>query len=116
VPGRASGVKMVVMAEVGHQLVWIWMRWQSIWIVGASVCVIFIFTRKSRRWRTKIRYLYLKEEKTCEDYQIMVKDTVAGVEWKYLDVNEHWQQMKNIMMDTAQVTRSDTHPSISDSS
>jgi len=25
-------------------------------------------------------------------------------EWKYFDVNEHWQQMKNIMMDTAQVT------------
>jgi len=24
--------------------------------------------------------------------------------WKYFDVNEHWQQMNNIMMDTAQVT------------
>jgi len=23
-------------------------------------------------------------------------------EWKYLNVNEHWQQMKNIMMQTAQ--------------
>jgi len=29
---------------------------------------------------------------------------VAEAEWKYLDVNEHWQQMKNIMMETAQVT------------
>ena len=34
----------------------------------------------------------------------MVKDKVAEAEWKYLDVNEHWQQMKNIMMDRAQVT------------
>jgi len=34
----------------------------------------------------------------------MVKDKVAEAEWKYIDVNEHWQQMKNMMMDTAQVT------------
>ena len=34
----------------------------------------------------------------------MVKDKVEEAEWKYFDVNEHWQQMKNIMMDTAQVT------------
>jgi len=34
----------------------------------------------------------------------MVKDKVAEAEWKYFDVNEHWQQMKNITMDTAQVT------------
>jgi len=34
----------------------------------------------------------------------MVKDKVAEAEWKYLDVKEHWQQMKNIMMETAQVT------------
>jgi len=40
VPGRASGVKMVGMAEMGHQLVW--MGWQFIWIVGTSACVIFI--------------------------------------------------------------------------
>jgi len=33
----------------------------------------------------------------------MVKDKVVEAEWKYSDVNEHWQQMKNIMMDTAQV-------------
>jgi len=25
----------------------------------------------------------------------MVKDKVAEAEWQYLDVNEHWQQMKN---------------------
>jgi len=34
----------------------------------------------------------------------MVKDKVEEPEWKYSDVNEHWQQMKNMMMDTAQVT------------
>jgi len=34
----------------------------------------------------------------------MVKDKVEEAEWKYLDVNKHWQQMKNIMMDTAQIT------------
>jgi len=34
----------------------------------------------------------------------MVRDKVEEGEWKYLDVNEHVQQMKNIMMATAQVT------------
>jgi len=34
---------------------------------------------------------------------MVVKDKVEKAEWKYLDVNEHWQQMKN-MMETAQVT------------
>jgi len=34
----------------------------------------------------------------------MVKDKVAEAEWKYFDVNEHRQQMKNIMTETAQVT------------
>jgi len=31
----------------------------------------------------------LKEEKTCEEYQSMVKDKVAEAHWKYIDVNEH---------------------------
>ena len=35
-------------------------------------------------------------EKTCEEYQSMNKDKVAETEWKYLDVNEQLQQMKNI--------------------
>jgi len=35
----------------------------------------------------------LKEEKICEEYQSMVKDKVAEAEWKYLDVNEHWQHV-----------------------
>jgi len=29
----------------------------------------------------------LKDEKTCEEYQSLVKDKVAEAEWKYLDVN-----------------------------
>jgi len=32
----------------------------------------------------------------------MVGDKVEEAEWKGLDVNEHWQQMKCIMMETAQ--------------
>ena len=38
--------------------------------------------------------------KRREEYQSMVKDKVEDAEWKYSDVNEHWQQMKN-MMETA---------------
>jgi len=35
----------------------------------------------------------------------MVKDKLAEVQWKYLCINENWQQMKNIVMKRAQVTR-----------
>jgi len=42
--------------------------------------------------------------KRREEYKNMVKVKVVEAEWKYLDLNEHWQQMKNIMMETAQVT------------
>jgi len=35
------------MAEMGHQLVWI--GWQSVWIVGAFACVIFIFLQKIQK-------------------------------------------------------------------
>ena len=63
-------------------------------------------TRKRRRkkFEPRVRVWKLKEEKACEEYENMVKDKVAEAEWKCIDVNEHWQQMKNIMMDTAQVT------------
>ena len=44
----------------------------------------------------------LKEEKTCEEFRCMVGDKVEEVKWKGLDVNDHWQQMKGIMMETAQ--------------
>ena len=63
-------------------------------------------TRK--RWRKKfeprVHVSKLKEEKTCEEYESMVKDKVVQAEWKCTDVNEHWQRMKNIMMDAAEVT------------
>ena len=32
----------------------------------------------------------------------MVGDRVEEVKWKGLGVNDHWQQMKGIMMETAQ--------------
>jgi len=41
------------------------------------------------------------EASGCEEYKGMVRDKVEEAEWKYLYVNEHWQQMKNIMMETA---------------
>jgi len=46
----------------------------------------------------------LDEEKTREQYKSKVKAKVEKAEWKYLDVNEHRQQIKNIIMETAQVT------------
>jgi len=44
----------------------------------------------------------LKEEKTCEEFRCMVGDKVEAVKWKGLGVNDHWQQMKDIMLETAQ--------------
>ena len=32
------------------------------------------------------------------------KDKVSEAEWKYLHVNEHWQQLKNMMMERALAT------------
>ena len=62
----------------------------------------------TKRWRKKfeprVHVWKLKEETTCEEYQSMVKEKIVETEQKYFDVNEHWQQMKNIMMDIAEVT------------
>jgi len=33
----------------------------------------------------------------------MVKDKVAEAEWTYFGVNEHWKQMKNVIMETEHV-------------
>ena len=44
----------------------------------------------------------LKEEKTCEEYRSMVGDKVEEAKWKGLCVSDHWQQMKDIMMESAQ--------------
>ena len=49
-----------------------------------------------------MRVWKLKEEKTCEEFRCMVEDKVVEVKWKGLGVNDHWQQMKDIMMETAQ--------------
>jgi len=51
VPGRVSSIKMMEMAEVGHQLVI--MEWQSIQIVGAPACVIFILLQKNQEMANK---------------------------------------------------------------
>ena len=45
--GRASGVKMVEMVEVGAPISLD--GWQSIQIVGASACVIFILLQKIQK-------------------------------------------------------------------
>ena len=47
----------------------------------------------------------LEFAQTCEEYKRMDRDKVEDAEWKGLDVNEHWQQMKYIMMKTAKDIR-----------
>ena len=55
--------------------------------------------RRRRKYEPRVRVLKFKEEKTCEDYRCRVG---GKVKWKGLGVNDHWQQMKGIMMETAQ--------------
>jgi len=40
--------------------------------------------------------------KKCDKYKSKGRDKAKQAKWKYLSVNEHWQQIKNIMMETAQ--------------
>ena len=49
-----------------------------------------------------MRVWKLKEEKTCEEYRRIVGDKVEEAKWKGLGVNDDRQQMKGIMMETAQ--------------
>ena len=49
-----------------------------------------------------MRVWKLKEEKTCEEFRCLVGDYVEEVKWKGLGVNDHWQQIKGLMMETAQ--------------
>jgi len=56
------------------------------------------------RWHNKPEPRVHVRKVKEEECQSMVKDKVIEAEWKYRDVNEHQQQMKNIMMETAQVT------------
>ena len=60
--------------------------------------------RRHKKVELRVHVWKIKEVKSCEEYKSMVKDKLDEAEWKYLDVNEHWQQMKNIMMEKAQVT------------
>jgi len=55
-----------------------------------------------RKFEPRVRVWKLKEEKTCEEYRSMVRDKVEEANWKGLCVNDHWQQMKGIMMESAQ--------------
>jgi len=53
-----------------------------------------------RKFVPRVRVWKLKEEKTCEEYRSMVGDKVEETKWKGLCVNDHWQQMKCIMLKT----------------
>jgi len=55
-----------------------------------------------RKFEPRVRVWKLKEEKTCEEYRCMVRDKVEEAKWKGLCVNDHWQQMKSIMIESAQ--------------
>ena len=57
--------------------------------------------RRRRKFEPRVRVWKLKEKKTCEEFKCMVGDKVEEVKWKGLSVNDHWQQMKD-MMETAQ--------------
>ena len=62
--------------------------------------------KATKSWRKKFEprmcVWKLKEEKTHEEYRCIVRDKVEEAKWKGLGVNDHWQQMKGIMMETAQ--------------
>jgi len=64
-------------------------------------------TTKSRhkKLEPRVRLWKIKEEQTCEEHKSMVRDKVDEEEWKHLDVNEHWNKMKKIVMETAQHIR-----------
>jgi len=55
-----------------------------------------------RKFEPRVRVWKLKEKKTCEEYTCMVGDKVEEAKWKGLCVSDHWQQMKGIMMESAQ--------------
>jgi len=54
------------------------------------------------QFEPRVRVWKLKEEKTCEEYRRIVGDKVEEAKWKGLRVNDNWQQMNGIMMETAQ--------------
>jgi len=55
-----------------------------------------------RKFEPRDRVWKLKEEKTCEEYACMVRDKVEETTLKGLGVNDQWQQMKGLVLETAQ--------------
>jgi len=55
-----------------------------------------------RKFEPRVRVCKLKEEKTCEEYRSMIGDKVEEAKWKGRCINDHWQQMKGITMESAQ--------------
>jgi len=55
-----------------------------------------------RKFEPRVQVRKLNEEKTCEEYRRMVGDKVEEAKWKGLGVNDHWQQMKGIIIESAQ--------------
>ena len=68
--------------------------------------IMDMWFKATKSWRRKfeprVRLYQLKEEKTCEEYRCIVGDKVEEATWKGLGVHEHLQQMKGLMMETAQ--------------
>jgi len=75
-------------------------------VLKHKLLVIDMWFKATKSWHRKfeprVHVWKLKEEKTCEEYRCIVGDEVEEAKWKGLGVNDHWQQMKGIMMDTAQ--------------
>ena len=71
-----------------------------------KLLVMDMWFKARKSWRRKFQprgcVWKLKEEKTCEEYRRMVRHQVEEATWKSLGVNDHWQQMKGLMMETAQ--------------
>jgi len=61
--------------------------WRRKFDCSSQECV-YGSSRRKRRVRT-------------EEYTCMVRDKVEQATWKGLGVNDHWQQMKGLMMETA---------------
>jgi len=62
--------------------------------------------KATKSWRRKfvpiVRVWKLKDEKTCEEYRCVVEDKVKEAKWKGLGVSDYWQQMKGVILETAQ--------------
>ena len=71
-----------------------------------KLLVMDMWFKATKTWHRKseprVHVWKLKEEKTCEEYRCIVGYKAEKAEWKGLCVNDHWQQMKGIMMETAQ--------------